>query len=113
MGGAAGRPRIQYDSLNTTLPYQILILAMMGQQSLATELARSREKDGPCAKCDGPHHEAECPHFAGTREEWETWAHAKGVIEDGGVEETGGEIESATVLEVKGQKATEGHAHGL
>eukprot|EP00929_Paragymnodinium_shiwhaense_P000177 TRINITY_DN100421_c0_g1_i1.p1 TRINITY_DN100421_c0_g1~~TRINITY_DN100421_c0_g1_i1.p1 ORF type:complete len:543 (+),score=77.38 TRINITY_DN100421_c0_g1_i1:176-1804(+) len=84
-------------------PEQVLLLMMTGCQEQALDLATSRKKEGPCAKCDEGHHEDECPHFAGRRDDWETWAKRKGALMEQGGEDGDGQAGDTKTVEVTGE----------
>eukprot|EP00440_Ansanella_granifera_P063648 gb/GFBE01069009.1/.p1 GENE.gb/GFBE01069009.1/~~gb/GFBE01069009.1/.p1 ORF type:complete len:518 (+),score=75.72 gb/GFBE01069009.1/:1-1554(+) len=81
-------------------PDQIMLLAMTGSGAMALDLALLRDKTGPCAKCDGAHHEDECPYFEGSREEWEDWAKERGALDAS----SGKESSTRSTEDIKGTK---------
>merc|ERR1712137_751654 len=65
------------------------------QQALLKALTRPanapppKKKGGPCDKCDGPHHEDDCPHFKGKsrvkhNDAWDRYGKGKSASNDGG-----------------------------
>jgi hypothetical protein len=56
-------------------PQHALLASLCQLQVSADEVARVKRR-GPCDKCDGPHHEDECPHYPQAREAHaDAWLH--------------------------------------